>query len=178
MALIAYAVGLALIWVLAWGTPTPANILGGLAVAALLLAVSPDSWSQLRRSRPRVRPMAIARFFGFVLIEVVRANIVITREVVSRGSGIATGVVAVPLPPCSDALLTLVTNVMAVTPGTMPLEVTRDPTVIYVHVLMLGDVEQVRRDVQHLAALAYRAFGSERAVAAMDELVSSDGGAP
>jgi len=170
MALVAYAVGLALIWVLAWGTPTPANVLGGLAVAAVLLAVSPDSWVQLRRARPRLRPVAIARFAGFVLVEVIRANVVLTREVVSRESGITTGVVAVPLPECSDGLLTLVTNVLAVTPGTMPLEVTRHPTVVYVHVLLLGDAEQVRRDVQHLAALAYRAFGSAGAIAAMDAL--------
>jgi multicomponent Na+:H+ antiporter subunit E len=170
MALVAYAVGLALIWVLAWGTPSPANVLGGLAVAAVLLAIAPDSWSQLRRARPRIRPVAIARFLGFVLVEVVQANVVITREVLSRESNITTGVVAVPLPECSDGLLTLVTNVMAVTPGTMPIEVTRHPTVIYVHVLLLGDVDAVRRDVQHLAALAYRAFGSDHAIAAIDEL--------
>jgi multicomponent Na+:H+ antiporter subunit E len=170
MTLVAYGIGLALIWVLAWGTPTPANVLGGLLVAAVLLAISPDSWLSLRRARPRLRPVAVARFLGFVLVEVLRANVILTREVVSRESRITTGVVAVPLPECSDGLLTLVTNVMAVTPGTMPIEVTRHPTVIYVHVLLLGDVEAVRRDVQHLAGLAYRAFGSDEAIAAMAEL--------
>lgn len=169
MALIAYGIGLVLIWVLAWGTPTPANVLGGVAVAAVLLAVSPDTFPP-RRRRSRLRPWAIARFAGFVLREVLLANVQITREILSRESSITTGVVAVPLPECSDGLLTLVTNVMAVTPGTMPLEVTRDPTVIYVHVLLLGDVEETRRDVQHLAALAYRAFGSEAAIAALDDL--------
>jgi multicomponent Na+:H+ antiporter subunit E len=168
MALIAYAVGLVLIWVLAWGTPTPANLLSGLAVAAVLLAVSPDAWPPFHRVR--LRPVAVARFLGFVLVEVVKANVTLTREVLSRESRITTGVVAVPLPECSDGLLTLVTNVMAVTPGTMPIEVTRHPTVIYVHVLLLGDVEAVRRDVRHLAALAYRAFGSAAAIAALDEI--------
>jgi multicomponent Na+:H+ antiporter subunit E len=174
MALVAYGLGLALIWVLAWGTPTPANVLGGLAVAAVLMAVSPDTFP--RRRRGWIRPVAIARFLGFVLVEVLKANVFLTREVLTRESRITTGVVAVPLPDCSDGLLTLVTNVMAVTPGTMPLEVTRDPTVMYVHVLVLGDVEQVRRDVQHLAALAYRAFGSDTAIAAMAELQRSPHG--
>lgn len=168
MALIAYGIGLALIWVLAWGTPTPANVLGGLAVAGVLMAVSPDTFPPRRRGR--IRPIAIARFVAYVVKEVLAANIQLTREVISRESNITTGVVAVPLPECSDGLLTLVTNVMAVTPGTMPLEVARQPTVIYVHVLLLGDVEQVRRDVQHLAALAFRAFGSDRAIDALDEL--------
>lgn len=161
MTLVAYAVGLAVIWVLAWGSPSVANVVGGLAVAAVLLAVAPDI--RPGRSRARIRPVAIARFAAFLLGEVVRANVALTREVLSRHSRITTGVVAVPLPDCSDALLTLVTNVMAVTPGTMPIELVRDPTVLYVHVLHLGDVEEVRRDVQHLADLAFKAFGPERA---------------
>jgi multicomponent Na+:H+ antiporter subunit E len=172
MALVAYAVGLVVIWVLAWGSPTPANILGGLGVAALLLVVSPDGRPH---GRIRVRPLALARFVGFVLLSVVQSNVEITREVLSRESRITTGVVAVPLPDCSDGLLTLITNVMALTPGTMPIEVRQHPTVMYIHVLHLGDVEEARREVQHLARLAYHAFGSDEAVAALDrELVPDD----
>ena len=44
-----------------------------------------------------------------------------------------------------------------------------DPIVLYVHVLHLRDVEEVRRDIQHLTDLAVRAFGSPDAVAAQDE---------
>lgn len=168
MARIAFAVALTAIWVLAWGSPSPANILSGLAVALLLMAVSPDAWPPLHRAK--VRPVAIARFAGHVAGQVVLANVSLTREVVRRRSNVTTGIVAVPLPDCSDGLITLVTNVMAVTPGTMPVEVDRDPTVLYVHVLLLGDVEEVRRDVQHLAALAYRAFGSDAAIAALEEM--------
>ena len=66
-----------------------------------------------------------------------------------------------PLPDCSDGLLTLITNVVALTPGTSPLHVTRDPTVLYVHVLDMRDVDATRRDVQRLADLAYAAFGPD-----------------
>lgn len=172
MAIAAYAVGLVVIWVLAWGSPTPANILGGLGIAALLLIVSPD---RRPHGRIRVRPLALARFVGFVLVSVVQSNVEITREVLSRESRITTGVVGVPLPDCSDGLLTLITNVMALTPGTMPIEVHQHPTVMYVHVLHLGDVEESRREVQHLARLAYRAFGSDEAVAALDRDLAGDG---
>lgn len=168
MALVAYVLGLTAIWVLAWGTPSVANVLGGLAVAAVLIAAAPDDWPPLRRAP--FRPVAIARFAGHLLWEVLRANVALTREVVARESRITTGIVAVPLPECSDGLLTLVTNLLAITPGTMPVEVDRDPTVVYVHALLLGDVEEVRRDIQELAALAYRAFGSDTAIAALDEM--------
>jgi multicomponent Na+:H+ antiporter subunit E len=170
MALVAYGGGLVVIWVLAWGSPSVANVASGVAVAAVLLAVAPDTWPG--RSRPRVRPVAIVRFAASALAKVVESNVVLTREVLSPRSRIHTGVVGVPLPECSDALLALMTNVMALTPGTMPLEVTREPTVIYVHVLHLHDVEDVRREVQQLAALAYRAFGSDAAVAALDDVLA------
>jgi multicomponent Na+:H+ antiporter subunit E len=158
MAVIAYGIGLALIWVLAWGTPTPANILGGLLVAALLLWASPDT-RPARWDATRLRPLAILRFTGHVLAQVVTANVQLTRTILRKEARLRTAVIAVPLPPCSDGLLTLITNVMAVTPGTMPVEVTHDPTVLYVHALLLGDVEDARREVAHLADLAYAAFG-------------------
>lgn len=154
------------IWLLLWGSVTVANLVSGLAVVALVMVVIPDARFHVRR--PTLRPVPALRFAGRVLADLVRANLVVTREILSRGSSINTGVVAVPLPLCSDGLLTLVANVLSLTPGTMPIEVTRQPPVIYVHVLHLRDVEAVRRDVQHLSALAIRAFGSDDAIAVLD----------
>ena len=161
-------VAVTVIWTLAWGSVSLANVLGGVAVALLLLAVIPEDTSGLRR-RGRIRPIAIARFLGHVLVKVAESNVVLSREVLARHSRINTGVIAVPLPDCSDGLITLVANTMALTPGTMPVQVDRNPTVLYVHVLQLGDVEEARRDIQRLAELAYRAFGSDAAIAELPD---------
>jgi multicomponent Na+:H+ antiporter subunit E len=80
--------------------------------------------------------------------------------VVARRSRLHTGVMEVPLPECSDEMLTIITNVIALTPGTSPLHLTRRPTVLYIHVLDMRDVASTRRDVQRLADLAFAAFGS------------------
>lgn len=154
------------IWVLLWGSLTPANVVSGLAVVTLVMVVVTDT--RVHARRPTIRLLAAVRFFLRVGADLLRANLVVTREIVSRGSSIKTGVVEVPLPLCSDGLLTLVANVLALTPGTMPLEVAREPATIYVHVLHLHDIDAVRRDVQALSALAVRAFGSADAVAALD----------
>lgn len=155
------------IWLLLWGSATPANVVSGVAVVALVLVVLPDARFHARR--PTVRPIPTVRFVARVLADLFRANLVVTREILTRRSAIHTGIVAVPLPLCSDGLLTLVANVLSLTPGTMPIEVTREPPVIYVHVLHLRDVEAVRVDVQRLSALAIRAFGSTEAVAVLDD---------
>ncbi len=159
------------IWLLLWGSVSVANVLSGLLVVALVLVVVPDA--RFRFRPPTVRLLPTLRFVWRVVGDLVRANLVVTREIVSRGSSINTGVVAVPLPLCSDGLLTLVANVLSLTPGTMPIEVTRTPPRIFVHVLHLRDVEAVRRDVQSLTGLAIRAFGSDEAVAALDARLAS-----
>lgn len=164
MRTLTYVLALAAIWVLLWGSASPANVLSGLAVGSVLVLLVPG----LRRRTvgPYVlRPVAIARFVGYVLVVTVRSNVELIREVLSRSSRIRTAVVGVPLPGCSDELLTLITNVLAMSPGTMPIELRSDPTVLYVHVLHMTDIEQVRRNILRLTDLTVRAFASDETIA-------------
>lgn len=155
------------IWLLLWGELSPANVASGLLMVTVILWLIPDSHFEFRR--PRVRPVALARFGLYLLVDVIRANWLVIKAIVSRTPPRTTGVVEVPLRHSSDGLLTLVANLLALTPGTMPLEATQNPPVIYVHILQLRDVEEARRDVQHLSELAIRALGSPEAIAALDE---------
>ncbi len=120
-----------------------------------------------RRSRERrpFRPLAVARLVGYMLATTVRSNVELTREVLSPTTRLRTGVVGVPLPACSDELLTLISNLLALSPGTMPIEMRSNPVVLYVHVLHLTDVEDVREEILHLTDLTVRAFGTDQAVA-------------
>ncbi len=152
-----YIVALAAIWVLLWGTASPANVLSGLLVAWLLVLTIPGLRRACARVRPR--PVAIARLAGHFLWVTVRANIELIREVLDP-SRLRPGVVDVPLPDCSDGVLTLITNLLALSPGTMPIEADPDSMVLSIHVLRVIDVEQVRRDVLHLTDLALGAFGA------------------
>ena len=169
-----FVVALAVIWVLLWGSASPANVLSGLAIGTVLVLLVPG----LRRRSGeggRFRPLAVARLVGHMLVVTVRSNVELTREVLSRQSKIRTAIVGVPLPGCSDELLTLISNLLAISPGTMPLELRQDPIVLYVHVLHLTDVEDFRREILHLADLVVQAFGSDRAVAEHDGYMRTRG---
>jgi multicomponent Na+:H+ antiporter subunit E len=74
----------------------------------------------------------------------------------------------VPLGGCSDELVALVSGLLTLTPGTMPIELVRDPTVLYIHVLHLDRVDDVRRQIWSLRDLVVRAFGGRDALAALD----------
>jgi multicomponent Na+:H+ antiporter subunit E len=160
-----FVVAMVAIWTLAWGSASPANLASGVAVALVLLVAVPAARGAFRV--PVIRPRALVRLGARLARDLVVSNVVVTREVLTPGIRISTGVVGVPLPDCSDELLTLLTNVLALTPGTMPIEIERDPTVMYVHVLHLDDVESVRHHIWHLRDLVVRAFGTPEAIAAL-----------
>jgi multicomponent Na+:H+ antiporter subunit E len=58
------------------------------------------------------------------------------------------GVVAVPLELQTDAAITLLANLITLTPGTLSLDVSADRRVLYVHTMYLDDVEQFRREIK------------------------------
>jgi multicomponent Na+:H+ antiporter subunit E len=136
------------------------------AVALVLLVAIPGTRGPAHL--PVVRPLALARLGLRLARDLVFSNIVLTREVVTPGSRISTGVVGVPLEACSDELVTLIANLLTLTPGTMPIEIEGDPTVLYVHVLHLDRVDDVRRQIWSLRDLVVRAFGGPEAMAALD----------
>jgi multisubunit Na+/H+ antiporter MnhE subunit len=56
-------------------------------------------------------------------------------------------------------VLTLMAHVIALTPGTMTVEATSDPPVLYVHFLLLDDLAEARRSLARLERLAVAALG-------------------
>lgn len=152
---------LVVVWVALWGDPTAANLLGGVVVAAVLLLLFPAEGP--RRVGARVpRPLAVLRFAGHFVVELVRANVEVAWEILTPHDHGVPGIVAVPLEPSGDALVAVVADTVTLTPGTLTLEVDRLPdggSVLYVHCLHLGDPDEVRRSVRYLQHLALRAFG-------------------
>jgi multicomponent Na+:H+ antiporter subunit E len=154
---------LLLVWLALWGTVTPANVLSGVAVAATVQLIPLPT----RDVRFAFRPLRTLRFVIYFAGQLVRASVVVAREIVTPRSHINTGVVAVPLHGASDALVTLVADAVTLTPGTLTLEARRDPPTLYVHVLHLHHVEDVRRSIRRTEVLAVRAFGSPDAIAGL-----------
>jgi multicomponent Na+:H+ antiporter subunit E len=166
------------VWVLAWGSVTWANVLSGTAVAVAVLGLIPEVGHPAGRAV--VRPLPTLRLLARIARDVAASNLHLIREVVTPRSGVATGVVRVPLAGCSDEVVTIVASLVALTPGTMPVDVARNPTVLYVHVLHLDDAEAVRRSIWSLRDQVVRAVGSADAIAEVERVkaASRTGAAP
>jgi multicomponent Na+:H+ antiporter subunit E len=140
------------LWLLAWGQLSLANVVSGVAVAAALLVAFPPS-----RARPapvRVDVLAVGRLAGHIAVQLVTSNIVMTREVLRPRSTIRPGVLAHRLQRPSEHVVTLMTSVIALSPGTMTVDVDRTSSTIYVHFLFLRDVAAARASLGHLERLA------------------------
>lgn len=159
-----FAAWLVVVWVALWGDITVANVVGGVVVAAVALALFP---SAAPRGGVTVRPLHAVRFLVYFLAKLIEANAVVAWEVLTpNNERVREGVVAVPVTGASDAVVTVVANAISLTPGTLTLDVHRDPTILFVHVLHLRSIEQTRDEVHRLEMLALRAFGKEAAIEA------------
>src|SRR3546814_15944844 len=96
------------------------------------------------------------------------STLVTAADVVRPRSRVRTGIVACRLRVDNDGLVTFLANLIAVSPGTMPIEVTYNPHVIYVHVLHNDDPERTRRLVARLESLSVAVLGGPYALAAVE----------
>jgi multicomponent Na+:H+ antiporter subunit E len=144
------------LWLLAWGELSVANVVSGIAVAGALLVAFP-----LRpRSGPpwRVRPLGVVRLAGYVVYQLVSSNFVMTRQIVRRHPNPNEGVLAHRLAEPSPEAVTVMTSVIALSPGTMVVDVDPASSVIYVHFLFLDDVGRAHAELARLERLVVGAL--------------------
>ena len=155
---IALGVWLALVWVFLWGDPSPGTALAGAAIAAVLMLSVRGTRATTHGT---IRPLYAVRFLAYFLYKLVEASAVVAWEVATPRNRINEGIVAVDIDDeLSDALVTVIANAITLTPGTLTIDVRRDPNVLYVHVLHLRSVEQTRREVLELQRYVVCAFGT------------------
>lgn len=131
---------LAIVWAALIGDFSPPNLLFGFALAYLAL------WITIRKHTPgyfQKMPMVI-NFVFFFLKELVAANLRVARTVLSPKMELKPGVVAVPIELPSNAAITLLVNLITLTPGTLALDVSGDQRMLYIHAMDASDPNALR----------------------------------
>lgn len=153
------------VWVALWGDLSVANVLWGGLFGAFSLRLLPVVHKE---HRVPVRLVPMARFVAMFVWALVKASAVVAWEVVTPGSRINEGIIAVPLRTSSPGLMTLLANSVTLTPGTLTLEVREDPPTLYVHVLHLRSIDEVRADILRFEEVALAAFAHDESERAAD----------
>jgi multicomponent Na+:H+ antiporter subunit E len=133
-------------WAAATGSFSVPNLLFGAMVAGLALLLMRDRVERpglLRRVR---RVLALAWLFLVELVvSAVRVAVLVARPDMQRH--LKPGIVAFPLTVTSDAEITLLANLITLTPGTLSVDVSPDRKVLYVHAISLKDRDALIREI-------------------------------
>jgi multicomponent Na+:H+ antiporter subunit E len=137
---------LALVWALAGGQLSLQNLVVGfvLSYGVLWLAQPVLSPTQYFRRLP-----IALRFCVFFLWQLLLSNLRVAFDVVTPTLYMRPGVVAVPLDAKTDQEITLLANLITLTPGTLSLDVSDDRRVLYVHAMFVDDAESVRQNIKN-----------------------------
>jgi multicomponent Na+:H+ antiporter subunit E len=138
--------GLALIWATITGNFTALNLILGAsvgAVTALLLRNWLARPLALRRLR-RITSLAVL-FLWELIVSAVRVASIVVRP--NLKASLRPAIVAFPLTVKSDAEITLLANLITLTPGTLSVDVADDRSVLYVHVLDLVSRDQLIAEI-------------------------------
>lgn len=139
---------LTMVWVLLWGSVTPANVLGGLAVALLITVLLPMPFVPVHG---RLNVLAVPRLVVKVTYYLVLSSIQMAWLALRPGPPPLTAVLRAPLNLKSDLILALAVNVINLIPGSIVIEVDAERRMIYVHVLDVGSDRAVQRFHRQIA---------------------------
>lgn len=133
---------LAFVWIAVTGEFTILNFLTGFLIAYVVIVLSEPKRITEGYGRQVLRSI---RFALFYIKEVVLSSLRLAWDVMSPRPGSLPAIVAVPLEDGhTDGSITLLANLITMTPGTMSLDVSRDRKWLYIHAMFVEDVERFR----------------------------------
>lgn len=135
----------ALVWALLKGDVNLVNLVWGyvLGMVAMFLFRPVKPVDTLTR-----KVGAFLVLVAVFLWELLKADWAVLKIVLSRNPRTRSGIIALPLELKSDWGITLLGNMITLTPGTITMEVAPDRKFIYVHVIDIENAEDVKRDIK------------------------------
>lgn len=145
MATILINVMLALAWAAVTGSFSVLNLAFGFVLGGISLILIRDQVGSLSHFRRAIGAVVLA--FTFVW-ELVKSSVNVAIIVLSPGRKLRPAIVAFPLSVKSDAEITLLANMITLTPGTLSMDVSDDRSILYVHAIDAPDPDQVIADIR------------------------------
>lgn len=136
---------LALVWSAGTGQFTLTNVVIGFALGYLTLRLVGPMIGASTYFRKVHLTIGFAAFF---LLEVIRANMRIARDVLTNGKWMRAAIIAYPLRAETDWEITMLANLISLTPGSLSIDVSNDRKVLYIHTLYYHDRESFEREIR------------------------------
>ncbi len=146
MGLLLLTIVLALAWVALTGQFTGQNLGLGLVFAYALLWMFRARFTNVKYFG---KVWQLLYFVSFFLWQLVVANVRVSLEVLSPRLRMQPGIVGIPLDLETELEITILANLITLTPGTLSLDVSTDNKTLYVHSMYVYDVEEFRQSIKN-----------------------------
>ncbi len=141
-----YNLLLTIFWLAVTEVFTLSNFLVGFALSFLILLLARPLFDEASR-RYFTLFWKLPRFALLMLWEILLSSLRVAQAVFSPRMKIQPGIIAYPLEVKSDLEITLLANLITLTPGTLSLDVSHDRKVLYVHGMFVDDPQAVARSI-------------------------------
>ncbi|MDX2079239.1 MAG: Na+/H+ antiporter subunit E [Terrimicrobiaceae bacterium] len=143
--LIGINIVLTLVWAALLGSIDFSTLTSGFSLSYGILFL-------IYRNRPEAgkyfsKPPKVIAFVLYYLKELVKSNLIIAHDILTPTHHMKPGVLAIPIRAETDFEITLLANLITMTPGTLSLDVSEDRKTLYVHAMYIHDAEAVRKDI-------------------------------
>ncbi len=147
MKLFLFNILLALIWTAVTATFSFGNLLIGLVLGYLVLLVVGPAIDKTGYTRRVWKAFTLTTFF---LKELFVSSIRVAIDVMKPSFRMKSGVVDIPLDAKTDLEITVLANMISLTPGTLSLEVSDDRKELFIHAMYIDEgVDQVRASIKN-----------------------------
>lgn len=137
---------MALIWPLLIGELSISSLILGFLFGFMILY-----W--VRAILPETKYFSrLPKFFSFIIFffkELIMANLRVAWDVITPQKFRQPGIVAVDLDLTTDFEVTLLANLITLTPGSMTVDISEDKKTIYIHSMFVDDVKTFRKEIKN-----------------------------
>lgn len=135
---------MALVWAAVTGSFSLVNVIFGFALGALALSLIREQVGSVGYFSRARRVLSLMVLF---IYELVLSSVRVAAIVLRPGMNLKPGIFAYPLKVDRDFEITLLANLITLTPGTLSVDVSDDRKMLYVHALDCSDPDQTRQDI-------------------------------
>ena len=144
MTLLLVNIVLALAWAAVTGSFSLTNLLFGFVLGAFALYLIREQVGTTGYFDRVFRIIALAILF---LRELVVSAVRVFLLVIRPNLKLEPGIIAYPLKVDRDFEITLLANMITLTPGTLSVDISRDRRLLYVHSIDARDPDEIKRDI-------------------------------
>ncbi len=146
MGLFIYNVLISLLWTLLTGKVSIGNSVLGFVlgyVALILLYPTADGKSSYFQ-----KTLQVIFFALFFTKELIVSSFRVAIDVMKPLPLMQPGVIGIPLDAKTDLEITLLANIISLTPGTLSLDVSTDRKTLYIHAMHVSNPDDLRREIK------------------------------